>query len=370
MNETSLGGARTVAQLRELAYDSGFEVVDASVGSPVDPPPAVVPHLLASSGVERHYPRSDGSPGFKDAALAWLLRSAGVALDVAQVGATIGSKEFITTLPAILAHQRQDRDVVLVPSIAYPSYAVGARWAGLEVYPMPLGADGGPDFGAIPEEVAVRALLAWVNSPNNPTGAIYDLAGASRFGERHGVIIASDECYRDFGWSGQPGSLLEFGTASHIGVFSLSKRSNLAGLRIGIYAGDTDLIREIAQTRRELGLMPPGPVQAVAARIFEDEEHVLEQRRRYLERLELLAGWMSRLLDTPVSPPQGGIYLWVPATAEFNHDGTALARMLASKIGLVVAPGENYGDPRFVRIAATISSGQMEALAPRMGSAG
>jgi len=366
VNEIPTTGTKAVAQLRELAYESGFEVVDASVGSPVDPPPAIVPRLLASSGTERHYPRSDGSNAFKDAALAWMMRSMGVELDASQVGATIGSKELITTLPLILARRRRERDVVLVPSIAYPSYAAGAKWAGLEVYRMPVGHDGGPNFDAIPEEVGARALLVWVNSPNNPSGVIYDLAAASRFGARHGVIIASDECYRDFGWARQPSSILELGTSSHLGVFSLSKRSNLAGLRIGLYAGDADLVHEIAEARRELGFMPPGPVQTVAAGVFEDEEHVLEQRRRYFERLKLLAGWLAHLLDAPVPLPDGAIYLWVPVPAEFNHDGTALATMLATKFGLVVAPGSDYGDQGFVRVSATISSKQMETLASRM----
>lgn len=367
MNEYATTGTKTVAKLREIAYESGLEVVDAAVGSPVDPPPAVVPRILASSDAERQYPRSDGSLAFKEAALAWLGGFAGVDLDLHQVGATLGSKEFISLLPSILSRHRPDRDVVLVPSIAYPSYSFGASWAGLETYRMPLQADGSPDFDAIPAEVARRALLAWVNAPNNPTGAIYDLAGAARFGERNGVIIASDECYHDFGWTRDPSSLLEFGASGRLAVFSLSKRSNLAGLRVGVYAGDGDLIREISEARRGIGLMPPGPVQAVATRMFADEEHVGEQRRRYLERLRLLAGWIGKLLEVQVPLPDGGIYLWVRATEEFNNDGTALATMLASKLGLVTAPGVDYGDPRYLRISVTISSKQMETLASRLG---
>ncbi len=367
MNEYASTGTKTVAKLREIAYESGLEVVDAAVGSPVDPPPAVVPRILASSDAERHYPRSDGSLAFKEAALGWLGGFVGVDLDLHQIGATIGSKEFISLLPSILARRRPDRDVVLVPSIAYPSYSFGASWAGLESYRVPLLADGGLDFEAIPEEVARRALIAWVNAPNNPTGVIFDLARAARFGERNGVIIASDECYHDFGWARDPSSLLEFGAAGRLAVFSLSKRSNLAGLRVGMYAGDGDLVREISEQRRGLGLMPPGPVQAVATQMFADEEHVGEQRRRYLERLRLLAQWIGGLLEVPVQLPDGGIYLWVRATEEFNHDGTALATMLANKFGFVTAPGADYGDHRFVRISATISSKQMETLASRLG---
>ncbi|WP_298211078.1 aminotransferase class I/II-fold pyridoxal phosphate-dependent enzyme [Ferrimicrobium sp.] len=367
MKEFASTGGQTVATLREIAFESGLEVIDAAVGSPVDPPPAVVPRLLASSGAERYYPRADGSVAFKEAVLAWLGGDIGVDLDTHQVGATIGSKEFISSLPLILARRRPDRDVVLIPPIAYPSYAVGAKWAGLEAYRVPAKVDGTLDLGAIPEEVAKRALLLWVNSPNNPTGLIEDLAPVAHFGDRHGVIVASDECYRDFGWTSEPQSLLEYGSTGHLALYSLSKRSNLAGLRIGMYAGDGDLVQEIAQARRELGLMPPGPVQAVAVGVLGDREHVSEQRRRYAERLRLLSSWIGDLLGTSVGLPQGGIYLWVRATEEFNHDGAAVGVMLASKFGFVTAPGGDYGDARFLRIAMTISTKQMETLASRLG---
>ncbi|WP_298341439.1 aminotransferase class I/II-fold pyridoxal phosphate-dependent enzyme [Ferrimicrobium sp.] len=367
MKEFATTGISTVAMLREIAYESGLEVVDAAVGSPVDPPPAVVPRLLASSGTERHYPRSDGSTAFKEAVLGWLTSEVGVDLDAHQVGATIGSKEFISSLPLLLARGRPDRDVVLIPPIAYPSYAVGAKWAGLETYRVPAKTDGTLDLDAIPEEVARRALLFWVNSPNNPTGMIESLAPVAHFGDRHGVIIASDECYHDFGWTREPESLLGFGVSGHLALYSLSKRSNLAGLRIGMYAGDGDLVQEIALARRELGLMPPGPVQAVAAGVLGDREHVVEQRRRYAERLRLVSGWLENLLGVPVRLPDGGIYLWVRAPEEFNQDGATLGVMLARKFGLVTAPGADYGDARFLRVSMTISTKQMETLASRLG---
>src|SRR5205807_10335598 len=127
-----------------------------------------------------------------------------------------------------------------------------------------------------------------VNSPCQPTGAVDDLAAAAAWGGAHGVPVFSDECYVEFTWSGPRHTILEHGLDGLVAVHSLSKRSNMAGLRVGFYAGDPGLVSYLSEVRKHAGLMVPGPVQAAAVVALADDEHVEEQRGRYLERIDLL----------------------------------------------------------------------------------
>ena len=129
--------------------------------------------------------------------------------------------------------------------------------------------------------------MLWTNSPSNPTGAVTDPVEAVGWGRDHGVPVFSDECYAEFTWDGPPRSVLESGPDGVVAVHSLSKRSNLAGVRAGFFAGDADLVGYLADVRRHAGLMVPGPVQAGAAVALADDAHVEEQRQRYRERLDL-----------------------------------------------------------------------------------
>ncbi len=354
----------SVPQLRELAAQAQYPVIDASVGSPVDAPPAFIPHVLASSNRERGYPRSDGSEEFRYAVADWIEKSFQVALELDAVAATVGSKEFIATLPAILAAKRPDRRYVLVPRIAYPTYAAGARFAGLETFEIPV-ENGEVLIDRVPAAISRSALLLWMNSPGNPTGEVGEYPAVVEFCRRNGIVLASDECYSDYFWSRPRTSALECGTEGVLSVFSLSKRSNLAGLRIGAYAGDSGLVAELVEARRELGLIAAGPVQAAAIAALEDEEHVIEQRKRYQRRLETLASVMARYLENP-QLPEGGIYLWGSVSPSFGGNGDALALYLAREFGVVVAPGSGFGDGGRVRIAATVSNPNIVELAARL----
>lgn len=355
-----------VPMLRELAQASGLSPIDASVGSPVDPPPRFVPGLLASSDAERGYPRSDGDLALRLALAEWYRRRFGVVLGPSEVAASVGSKELVCLLPVLLAKVRPGRDVVVVPEVCFTPYLTGAELAGLEVFPAPLATDGGPYLEAVPDEVMARALMVFVNSPSNPTGRIYDLVPRVDWAREHGVVLVSDECYSEFGWTTRPHSVLEYGRAEVLSVVSLSKRSNLAGLRIGAYAGDPGLVSELARQRRALGLIPAGPSQAAAAGALADEAHVVTQRQRYLDRLMRLAVLFEKLSGREVTLPEGGLYLWVEAPEALRRDGDAFARRLATELGLVVAPGSGFGDRAHVRVAATVTTREVAELEERL----
>ena len=175
--------------------------------------------------------------------------------------------------------------------------------------------------------------------PANPTGALADLGAAAGWGRAHGVPVLSDECYAEFTWDGLPRTVLEHGLDGVLAVHSLSKRSNLAGLRVGFYAGDPDLVRYLSEVRKHAGFMVPGPTQAAAAVALADDIHVDEQRERYLERLWYFAE-VLRDQGATVDLPGGSFYLWAGAP---GGDAWGFTNDLAARGGVLVSPGDLYG---------------------------
>ena len=332
-----------LAKLAE-AHEGGM--VDCSIGTPCDPPPRAVVDALASSGTERGYPASAGSPQLREAAAEWLTRRFGLAeVPVSSVAACVGTKELVASVPHVLRLREPGRDTVLYPAVSYPTYAMGAELAGCRPVPVPPapGRSGGLDLDAVEPADAARALVLWSNSPSNPTGALGDLGAEAAWGRAHGVPVFSDECYAEFTWDGPPRSVLQHGRDGVVAVHSLSKRSNLAGVRVGFYAGDAELVEFLRAVRQHAGLMVPGPAQAAGAVALADDEHVEVQRARYRERLVYLGGVLGGY-GCPVMPPEGGFYLWVPVPADRWPDAWSMAEALATDGGILVSPGDLYGD--------------------------
>ncbi|HET6774352.1 MAG TPA: aminotransferase class I/II-fold pyridoxal phosphate-dependent enzyme [Acidimicrobiales bacterium] len=344
--------------LREAADRLPGGAVDLSIGTPYDPPPAAVVAALGSSGAERGYPPSVGTPAFREAAAGWLERRFGVTLAPGDLAACVGTKELVAGVPHWLRLRSPGRDTVLYPQISYPSYAMGATLAGCRAVPY-------ASLGDVDPDDAARALCVWVNSPANPTGELDDLTAAAAWGRGHGVPVLSDECYIEFTWQGPGRTIVAGGLDGVLAVHSLSKRSNLAGVRAGFYAGDGDLVGYLSEVRKHAGFMVPGPVQAAAVVAFGDDAHVDAQRAVYHRRLVLMQGVLAALgVDCPL--PQGAFYLWAPAP---GGDAWALARRLATEAGAIVSPGEFYGPAGagHVRIAVVQPDERLTLVAQRLG---
>jgi succinyldiaminopimelate transaminase len=351
-------------ELKPVAEALPGGLVDLSIGTPTDPPPPAVVAALAESSAERGYPPSIGSAAFREAAAGWLRRRLGVPVDPGtELAASIGTKEFVTGTPALLKLRTPDRDTVLHPQVAYPSYDMGATLAGCRAVAIPPKADGTLDLDAVDAADAERALCLWVNSPANPSGTLDDLGAAARWGRERGIPVLSDECYVEFTWDGPPHTILEHGTEGVLAVHSLSKRSNLAGVRAGFYAGDADLVTYLREVRKHQGLMVPGPVQAAAVAAWGDDAHVDEQRDRYHRRLVLVKEVLADL-GVHVDLPAGAFYHWVPAP---DGDAWALTRRLAAEGGALVAPGEFYGGADHVRIAVVQPDDRLALVGERLG---
>jgi succinyldiaminopimelate transaminase len=339
-------------------------VVDLSIGTPMDPPPEGVVAAFSTSGAERGYPQSIGSVEFRTAASRWIERRFAVAVAPASIGACVGTKEFVGTLPQWLHLRTPARDSVLYPATSYPTYEMGAILAGCRPVPVPMTADGRLNLGAVDDEDVERALALWVNSPGNPTGAVDDLGLVAAWGRQRGVPVFSDECYVEFTWTGAGRSILEHGFDGVVAVHSLSKRSNLAGGRIGFYAGDPELVGYLQEVRKHVGMMVPGPAQAAGVVALDDDEHVEAQRRRYWHRLQRMAAILGAWSGQPVPLPAGGFYLWFRV-----GDGWEYAERLAAEGGAIVSPGEFYGTGAegHVRVAVVQPDERIELVAERLG---
>jgi len=335
-----------LAGLAKLADEHDGGMVDCSIGTPCDPPLRAVVDALASSGTERGYPASAGSAQLREAAAAWLARRFGLSdVPPSSVAACVGTKELVASVPHVLRLREPRRDTVLYPAVSYPTYAMGAELAGCRAVPVPPppGRAGGLDLDAVASSDAERALVLWSNSPSNPTGGLGDLAAEAAWGRARGIPVFSDECYAEFTWDGPPRSVLQHGPEGVVAVHSLSKRSNLAGVRVGFYAGDGELVEFLRAVRQHAGLMVPGPAQAAGVAALADDGHVEAQRARYRERLGYLGGVLGGY-GCPVAPPEGGFYLWVPVPAGRWPDAWAMAEALATDGGLLVTPGDLYGE--------------------------
>jgi succinyldiaminopimelate transaminase len=356
-------------QIAALAATAPGGMVDCSIGTPYDPPLPAVIEALSSSNAERGYPPSAGSVPLRQAAAAWLTRRFDLPeVDPSTVAACVGTKEFVASVPQYLRLRQPELDTVLYPAVSYPTYAMGASLAGCRAVPVPTrpGQLGGLDLSAISVEDAGRALLLWTNSPSNPTGGLGDMTAEAAWGRAHGVPVFSDECYAEFTWDGPPRSVLQQGHHGVVAVHSLSKRSNLAGVRVGFFAGDHELVEFLRAVRQHAGLMVPGPAQAAGVVALADDEHVEVQRGRYRERLEFLAKVLGDF-GCPVELPAGGFYLWVPVPEEFE-DAWDMARMLADQGGLLVSPGDLYGEDGadHVRVAVVQPMDRLRLVADRL----
>lgn len=372
-----------LTEFTELASRLPGGPVDLSIGTPCDPPAAGVLEALAHSGAERGYPTSVGSAEMREAVAAWVRRRFSVEVDAGtEVAACIGTKELVAGAPQWLRLRTPSRDTVLHPSLAYPTYEMGAILASCRAVAVPAGPDGRMDLDAVSPGDAERALCLWVNSPGNPGGQLEDLGACAAFGRAHGIPVFSDECYVEFTWSDRGRTILEHGTAGVVAVHSLSKRSNFAGARAGFYVGDADLVGYLAAVRRHAGFMVPGPVQHAAAVALDDDEHVAVQRQRYDERLQYLASVLTEA-GIPSSPPAGGFYLWVPVPDEASPGDVPsavagesrafrLGRHLATVAGVLSSPGDAYGPSggSHVRLAVVQPMERLALAAERLGAPG
>ncbi|WIY81804.1 succinyldiaminopimelate transaminase [Propionimicrobium sp. PCR01-08-3] len=346
----------TLGEVKSLAAAHPGGVVDLSVGTPVDPTPDIVREALAAASDAHGYPQTRGTPELRAAIIGYLAkRWQAEGLDEKNVLPVIGTKEAVAWLPTQLGLGVDD--LVVIPKCAYPTYDVGAKLAGCTI-----------QLCDDPDEIEGRASLIWINYPANPHGAIASDDLLRRWvlaAREQGAVLASDECYGEFGWDEEPSSVVRpdlcGGSYDNIVlVNSLSKRSNLAGYRAGYLAGDPDLITELLEVRKQSGMMVPAPVQAAMVASLGDQAHVEVQRERYLRRRAVLMDALSKA-GFRIDDSEGSLYIW----ATRGEGSRATVAWLAER-GILTAPGEFYGDSTHVRVALTATDERVDAAAERL----
>ncbi|HEY7723508.1 MAG TPA: succinyldiaminopimelate transaminase [Pedococcus sp.] len=350
----------------------GGGVVDLSVGTPVDPTPTVVQDALRAAADAPGYPQTWGTTELRESVAGWFARRRGVPdVDPDAVLPTIGSKELVAWLPSLLGLGAGD--VVGFPRIAYPTYDVGARLAGAD----PVVVDGLAALGPLTR--ATTPKLLWLNTPGNPTGKVLGvdhLAKVVAWARRHGVLVASDECYAELDWREPSGAEGEPPTTpsildprvtggSHEGllaVYSLSKQSNLAGYRAAFVAGDPAVVRQLLEVRKHAGMMVPTPVQRAVTAALHDDVHVAEQKERYRARRTPLRAALEAS-GFRVDDSEAGLYLWVTR----GQDAWETLGWLADR-GILAAPGTFYGTAgaEHVRVALTAADERIAAAVQRL----
>jgi succinyldiaminopimelate transaminase len=318
----------------------------------------VVERALCEASQAPGYPLTRGTPSLREAVAGYLARRWQVDVAPSAVLPVIGTKELVACLPTLLG--LGSGDVVAYPELAYPTYEVGALLAGA----TPRAAASLTALGPS------RVLLIWLNSPANPDGRVLPvehLAKVVAWARERGAVVASDECYLEYGWDAEPASILhpDVCGGSHDGllaVHSLSKRSNMAGYRAGFVAGDPAIVADLHEVRRHAGMVVSAPVQAAMIAALGDGVHVEEQRRLYRSRRAVL---MSALEEAGfrIEHSEGSLYLWATRDEPAMSSVTWLAER-----GVLVAPGNFYGPSgaHHVRVSLTATDERVEAGCARI----
>ena len=368
-----------IDKMKQEAIARGVDIINLGIGDPdlPTPSPSVESRRKAAGDPKHHqYPSYEGMASFRAAVAAWYQRRFHVTLDSAsEVLTLIGSKEGIGHVPLAFV---DPGDVVLVPSPGYPVYPVGTSFAGGVSHIMPLTKRNGflPDLDAIPENIAAKAKLMWLNSPNNPTSVVMSkeyFAKVVKFARAHRIIVCHDAAYSEIFYDGKrPASFLEIDGAKEVGLefHSLSKTYNMTGWRLGFAVGNREVLAGLGKVKSNLD---SGVFQAIQeagiTAIRLDDSVTDELRKTYQERRDVLVPGLKQL-GLEVDPPPAAFYVWV--TVPKGYTSTSFTAHLLEKTGIVTTPGNGFGAPGegYIRMTVTTSKERLAEAVERIKKTG
>ena len=363
-----------IDRLKRQVAARGVDLINLGIGDPDTPTPAHIVERLrdaAKNPANHRYPDYEGLPSFRRAAAGWMERRYGVHLDPdTEVVSLIGSKEGIANMAVAFV---DPGDVVLVPDPGYPVYHIGTSFNGGTTYRLPLRRENGflPDLSAIPDEVARRAKLLWLNYPNNPTSAVAPRSFFSdviRFAERHDVIVCHDAAYAEIYFGERPPSILEIPGGREVAIefHSLSKTFSMTGWRIGFAVGHPELIGGLGKVKTNVDSGVFQAVQEAAIAALTGDAGVVDKlRAMYRERRDVLVDGLGRV-GLPCEPPAGTFYVWVPVPRGLTAAG--LATRCLTEAGVVVTPGNGFGDAGegYIRLTTCSPSERLREAVQRL----
>lgn len=362
---------KVIAQKKE----AGVDVISLGIGDPDIPTPD---HIIAAAQKqvavpENHqYPSSVGMLSYRQAVADFYARRFNVQLDAkTEVVSLIGSKEGIAHISWCYLNPG---DIVLVPDPGYPVYSGGAILAGAEPYYMPLTAGRGflPDLSAIPEEVAQKAKMMFINYPNNPTGAVADEAfylEAINFARKYEILICHDNAYSEVSFDGyRPLSFMEMPGAKEVGIefSSVSKAYNMTGWRIGWAVGNAGVIEALGRFKTNIDSGQFQAVQyAAMTGLTGPQDAVAANNEIYRERRDIVVDGLNAM-GWNLERPKATFYIWAPVPKGFTS--ASFAELVIDKAGVVITPGNGYGEQGegYFRISITMPKERIAEALERM----
>ena len=368
-----------IDKMKQAAIARGVDIINLGIGDPDLPTPAPIIESLtqAAKNPKHHqYPSYEGMLSFRKAVAEWYQRRFGVKLDAAdEVLTLIGSKEGIGHIHLAFV---DPGDVVLVPSPGYPVYPVGTSFCGGVSHLMPLTKANGflPDLNAIPKEVARKAKLMWLNSPNNPTSVVMTKEYFTRvvaFAQEHQIIVCHDAAYSEIYYDGQrPASFMEVDGAKDVGVefHSLSKTYNMTGWRLGFAVGHKEVLAGLGKVKSNLDSGVFEAVQAAGITALGLDDAVTDTiRKTYQERRDTLIPGLKQLA-LEVDAPPAAFYVWVAVPK--GYTSASFTAHLLEKAGIVTTPGNGFGAPGegYIRMTVCTSKDRLAEAVERIKKAG
>lgn len=368
-----------IDKMKQEAIARGTDIINLGIGDPDLPTPAPIIDSLAQAAKDpkhHQYPSYEGMLSFRKAVAGWYKRRFNVTLDPAnEVLTLIGSKEGIGHIHLAFV---DPGDVVLVPSPGYPVYPVGTGFSGGVSHIMPLTKANGflPDLSAIPKDVAKKAKLMWLNSPNNPTSVIMTkdyFKRAIEFAQDHQIIICHDAAYSEIYYDGKrPASFMEVEGAKDVGVefHSLSKTYNMTGWRLGFVVGNKDVLAGLGKVKSNLDSGCFEAVQEAGITALGLDDSVTDSIRTiYQERRDTLIPGLKQL-GLEVDAPPAAFYIWV--TVPKGYTSTSFTAHLLEKAGIVTTPGNGFGVPGegYVRMTVCTTKERLAEAVERIKKTG
>jgi len=363
-----------IDQMKREALSKGADVIDLSIGDPDIPTPAHIVDAMkkAVENPEHHrYPSYEGMFSYRKAVSDWYRQRFSIELDPEkEVLSLIGSKEGIGHIPLAFI---DPGDIVLVPSPGYPVYPVGTKFAGGVSYFMPLMEDNNflPDLDFIPEDVAKKAKLMFINYPNNPTAATADekfFKKVIEFAKQYNIIVCHDAAYSEIFYEEKPVSFMQIDGAKEVGVefHSLSKTYNMTGWRIGFVVGNREVLAGLGKVKTNLDSGVFQAIQEASIVALQTEDNVLEQIRDiYRERRDMLCEGLKSA-GFEVKKPMATFYLWVKVPKRINS--IDFVAKLLQDVAVLCTPGIGFGahGEGYVRFALTQSKERIKEAVERI----
>ncbi len=370
---------KEIDRQKEEVRKRGVDIIDLGVGDPDMPTPPHIIEALNKAAIDpanHRYPSYSGMGDFNEAVARWYKRRFNVDLDYEnEVVTLIGSKEGIAHIPLAFINTG---DLALVTSPGYPVYHIGVQFAGGQVYFMDLLKENDflPDLNAVPEEIADKARMMFINYPNNPTSAVANRSFFQEvvaFAESHNIIVCHDAAYTEMAFDGyRPISFLEVEGAKAVGIefHSLSKTYNMTGWRIGFAVGRAEIIQALGQIKSNIDSGAFQAVQVAGIAALEDNQDCVDNMNKvYTERRDILVDGLVDL-GLSVEKPRATFYVWIEVPKGYNS--AEFTSHLLSKGGIVVTPGNGFGGAGegYVRMALTVDKERMKEAVERIKSIG